>query len=305
MHTSLVPAGIASAPARNAPGVHARQQQVSAPGWQVVSQVAEGRFTAIYQASALDRGCDSAADYVLKLLRPEHLGNKIARAELANEALVSREISHSRLTSVLAPIHQAECYGLVMPLLEGASVAHVIASQQNRRWPISKALWVARQVAEALAVMHGQGWLHGQIQPRHMMVSPHGDVTLIDLSQARRSGSPQCGGAPSLQQTTYAAPEYGAPARACSSAGDIYSLGIVLYELLAGRPPFASCDPTRLMAMHRHALPEDIRHLRPDVLLELAQLLRRMLAKEPLRRPSSQEVVRWLAELEIVELACF
>jgi serine/threonine protein kinase len=80
-------------------------------------------------------------------------------------------------------------------------------------------------------------------------------------------------------------------------------LGIVLYEALAGRPPFAAADPQQLAAMHLRETPPSIRQLRPRVSLEVDELLHRMLAKEPLRRPSDEQLVRWLAELEIEELA--
>ena len=303
MRTSVVTAGRAPAPARRLPGEPARESDVVVAGWRVVRQLAEGRFTAIYQATALDQDCRSTADYAIKVSRPECLANKLARAELAREALVSREMAHPRLTSVLATIQSDDAAGLVMPVLEGSSLADVLASRSETRWPIIKALWIARQIAEALAHMHELSWLHGQIQPRHVMVSPLGQVTLIDFSKSRRIGSPECDSI-GMRQATYAAPEQSGGGGMYSAASDVYCLGVVLYELIAGRPPFESCDPTRLMAMHRHALPEDIRYLRPDASLEVAQLLRRMLAKEPLRRPDSEELVRWLTELEIAELAC-
>lgn len=303
MRSALSTAGKASAAARIELDESVRDAGVVVAGWRVVRHMAEGRFTKIYRGAALDRDCGSAADYVLKLLRPEQQKNSIARAELAREAAVSREVEHPRLTTVFSVIDRVDSQGLVMPWLDGTSLAELIAGRRGFCWPIGKALWIARQVAEALAAMHDRGWMHGQVQPRHILLSPHGHVTLIDLSQASRFGSPECGGAELPRQPIYAAPEQCGGGRTCSAASDVYSLGIVLYALLAGRPPFDGSDPTRLLAMHRHALPEDIRYLRLDVSLELAWLLRRMLMKEPLRRPASRELVRWLTELEIAELA--
>jgi serine/threonine protein kinase len=76
----------------------------------------------------------------------------------------------------------------------------------------------------------------------------------------------------------------------------------MLFEVLTGQPPFVGRDARQVLAMHRSAAPPELRRLRPDASLECSLLVRRMLAKEPLRRPSDEELVRWLAEIEIAEL---
>jgi serine/threonine-protein kinase len=170
--------------------------------------------------------------------------------------------------------------------------------------PVATVLWIVRQVAEALAALHAAGWLHGQVRPEHVDVSPQGHATLIDLTEARRIGTVECDAADlSRTAAAYAAPEAFSLRGCLTAASDTYALGTVLFEALAGRPPFAAADPRQLAAMHLRAAPPNIRRLRPSASLEVGELLHRMLAKEPLRRPSDDQLVRWLAELEIEELA--
>ena len=218
------------------------------------------------------------------------------------EAPVASQVSHSSLIPVLA----AECYAplshLVLPYLEGITLRRLLDSSQ--RLPISYSLCVVRQIAAALAGLHSAGWLHGQVRPEHIILSPHGHATLIDLSQARRLESSECDASGALPDSTaYAAPETAFSRGRITAAADTYSLGIVLYESLTGQPPFQASSPRELMHSHFHVVPPDLRELRTDVSLEVAELCRRLLAKEPLRRPAMSQVVRWLAELEIIELA--
>jgi serine/threonine-protein kinase len=152
--------------------------------------------------------------------------------------------------------------------------------------------------------MHASGWLHGQVWPEHVMISPQGHTTLIDLTQARRLTSSECDTAEIFPAAAhYAAPETTSPRDRLTPAADTYSLGVMLFEALAGQPPFSAAAPRQLMACHRRAAPPDLRQLRAGISLEVAALVRRVLAKEPLRRPSDDELVRWLAELEIEELS--
>jgi serine/threonine protein kinase len=87
-----------------------------------------------------------------------------------------------------------------------------------------------------------------------------------------------------------------------TAASDAYGVGLLLYELLTGSPPFEAVEASQWEAMHRGQAPRDLRAARPDAPPELARLLRQLLAKEPLRRPSDEELVRWLTELEIAAL---
>jgi eukaryotic-like serine/threonine-protein kinase len=268
--------------------------------WQLTRIIARGARTDVFRArlaeSDLGPGC-----YAVKAPRRE--GDVVAAAMLRRETIVGREVEHPNLVSVLAA---GDGY-VVLPYLEGITLrrwlGHV-AAQQRMPIAVVTALSVARQVAGALAAMHDAGWLHGQVQPEHAIVSPQGQATLIDLTQARRLESGECdvGGDDSVV-AMYAAPEWSSSRGRLSAAADTYALGAILFELLTGQPPFTGRSAREVVAMHRTAAPPNLRRLRPETSLECAELVRRMLAKDPLRRPSDEEIVRWLAEIEIAELA--
>src|SRR6185503_18932842 len=131
-----------------------------------------------------------------------------------------------------------------------------------------------------------------------------GHATLIDLTQAKRLESSECDtDGMFAADAQYAAPETVSRRDRLTSGAETYSLGVIMFELLAGQPPFAAASPKQLMQCHRRQAPPDLRQLRADTSLEVAHLVRRMLAKEPLRRPTDHDLIRWLAELEIEELA--
>jgi len=255
-----------------------------------------GHFELIRAAAPGDLG---PGCYVLKSAKSK---SDITRALLCREALVASQISHPSLIPVLAAECDAPLSHLVLPYLEGITLRRLLDSSQ--RLPISYSLCVVRQIAAALACLHDASWLHGQIRPEHIILSPQGHATLIDLTQARRLECSECDASGVLPgSTAYAAPEMAFSRGRITAAADTYSLGIVLYESLTGQPPFQASSPRELMHCHFHNAPPDLRELRTDVSLEVAELCRRLLAKEPLRRPDLMQFVRWLTELEIVELA--
>ncbi len=250
----------------------------------------------------------------MKLLAPEYADDSLARSLLRREAHISRQVQHPQLATVLADHSSSEPPHLVLPYLEGLSLREIVRQDgtprralapdgtPQRAFPTGTALLFVRQTAEALAALHETGWLHGDVKPENIRVGPAGHVTLIDLGLARQLGSESCSARYVLATTlAYAAPESFSEGEWLSGAADIYSLGIVLWELLTGRPPFVA-DAVEVVDLHRREAPPDLRSLREDVTDELAEIVRLMLAKEPLRRPEAPRLVRMLVEQEIAAL---
>jgi len=214
--------------------------------------------------------------------------------------LVAAAVNHVHLVSIVATGREISHPYLVLPYLEGIALRHLHFASVN----ITFALGIARQVAAALATLHAAGWLHSQLRPEHVIVSPQGHATLIDLTEARRLESIECNVDDLLLVSPiYAAPEIASRGCRLDAAADVYALGVLLYEAVAGRPPFTGCSPRQLLRCHRTDSPPDIQQFRLEAPRGVNELLQRMLAKEPLRRPSAAQVVRWLAELEIEALA--
>jgi eukaryotic-like serine/threonine-protein kinase len=271
--------------------------------WRITRRIADAGKLALFRAAAaneLGPGC-----YVIKTIAAAD--NAVAHAMLRREHVVSSDVRHPNLNSVLAADLSARQPLLILPYLEGISLRRLIASRAAapHLLPTSYALLVVRQVAVALAAMHTAGWLHNQVRPEHVIVSPTAQATLIDLTLARRLESDECdcGEADDNRSATYAAPESFSSRRRLTAASDIYSLGILLFEILAGQPPFAAPSVRQLAACHQRQAPPDLRRMRLGLAYEVAQLVRCMLAKEPLRRPSDEQLIRWLTELEIQALA--
>lgn len=282
--------------------------------WRVVSLAGEGAWTRVYRAAPFRFPADSPADYAVKVLHPELQHDPTAGRLLQREELVGRQVTHPHLAPVLSSRIDRKPFFVTTPFLIGMTLRDCLASRQTvapdrealcAALAVSSALWVARQVAEALLALHTAGWLHGDVKPSNVHVAASGHVTLLDLGFARRIGphldahavpwdALHVAGTPA-----YAAPEIHQARPDADSASDIYSLGVMLYEMLTGRWPFETLDARQLAAAHCHEAPPDPREWVPHVPARIARLLLRMLAKPTDGRPLTAELVEKLIDLEI------
>jgi serine/threonine-protein kinase len=191
---------------------------------------------------------------------------------------------------------------VVMPRLSGASVESALAAWGP--FSVPHALWIARQVAAGLAALHEAGWIHADVKPGNIHVTVEGHATLLDLGLALRLDSEECGFHHTLRGSpTYTSPEMISAATTLDAKCDIYSLGITLYEMLTGRPPFVETEPGPLMLAHLQRAVPNARKRIPTLHHKIGPLLLDMLAKEPLRRPTTRELLQRLVDLEIETLA--
>jgi len=267
-------------------------------GWRLVKRVAESHWFVVYLAAPSTCDPDWPADYALKLVRPALAQDRRIRQLLLREKQVSVEVSHPHLATVLDADLNHDPPFVVQPFYEGQTVRQLLVGGPLR---VSRSLWITRQVAEACTSMHAAQWIHGDVKPDNVIVSALGHATVIDLGFARKIAAHMARRHDASLQTTltYAAPELFWPQTTLTAGADVYSMGVMLYEMLTGRPPFAAEDPHELVRQHVHAEILDPRRLNHIVPLDVSQLVMRMLAKEPADRPQSNELVQRLVRLEI------
>jgi eukaryotic-like serine/threonine-protein kinase len=268
-------------------------------GWQLERLIGEGGLAQVFAARPIGSAAGAEWSYAVKLLRSPWEEDPRALELLAREARVGRRIANPHLVPVLATNLDRPPYFVVMPYLDGWSLDACVAAEQ--RPPLPVALWIARQVAEALEALEAAGWIHADVKPSNIRVSPAGHATLVDLGSARRHGeSRSLADRPVVGTLAYMAPEMLLSTLAADIRSDIYSLGGTLYELLTGRLPFQADNARRLVQNHRQELPSDLRLLAPHMPTHVARLVRQMLAKQPLRRPQTpRELIERLVRLEV------
>ncbi|MFI9051992.1 WD40 repeat domain-containing serine/threonine protein kinase [Streptomyces sp. NPDC053427] len=212
------------------------------------------------------------------------------------EASTLAGLQHPGITVVHDAGEQDGCLFIVMELLRGHDLARVMAEHRGPL-PVGRAVNLARQTAVALAAAHGSGVIHRDLKPGNLFVQPGDQVKICDFGIARTTDA-------SAVLTTagrmVGTPLYMSPeqwrAADIDARTDLYSLGCVLYELLAGRPPFTT-EASVFALMHQHVeeLPTPLRELRPDVPEHLADLVQGLLAKDPAERPDALAVAGELA----------
>jgi serine/threonine-protein kinase len=183
-----------------------------------------------------------------------------------------------------------------MPYVEGESLRERLS--RTTQLPIDEALGVAREVADALAYAHGQGIIHRDIKPENILLSgPH--ALVADFGIARAVGE---AGGERLTETgmavgtvAYMSPEQATGTRRLDGRSDIYSLGCVLYEMLAGEPPYTGPTPQAVMARRLTEVPRPLRSTRETTPAAVEHTVSRMLARSPADRfATAHEVARAL-----------
>src|SRR6476661_206843 len=231
----------------------------------------------------------------LKMLHPE-LGAAIGRERLAREIGITARLQHPHIL----PLHDSGEWGdtlfYVMPFVDGESLRARLA--RDGRLPIAAASGMGREVAGALDHAHRRGVVHGDVKPENILLADDHAI-LADFGIARvMSGALEPGAAPGqpLGTAAYAAPEQVAGGATASPAADVFSLGCILFEMLAGRPPWIGATPRAVLARHATSPAPSLRSLRDDTPAWLAELVQRMLERDPSRRPATGgDVVRALS----------
>ena len=276
--------------------------------WQLVRLLSESELARVYLARPADAAEDQPANYVLKVLRREWWRDPQAIEMQRRAAWIGRKISHPHLLPVLSANVQQAPFFFVTPYISGSSLATVLTpddGQAAKRLPLPVTLWIVRQVAEALSALHESAhMLHADVKPSNILVSPDGHATLIDLGFAHSpSEALHWSSRPVVGTLNYIAPEVVTSCLAAEVSSDLYSLGVTLYEMITGELPFAASAPDELVRLHRESKPTCVRHAVPTLPKPVASLVHRLLAKDPLRRPTSAATVA--EELMRLEIECF
>ena len=271
--------------------------------WQLVRLVSESELSRVYVARPGDAGANHSANYILKVLRNEWWRDPQAIEMQRRAAWLGRKLSHPHLLPVLSSNVQQAPFYIVSPRLQGMSLADLMTRVSNLALPVT--LWIVRQVAEGLAALHEEtGMIHADVKPANIIVSGEGHATLIDLGFAHSPAEARhWSSRPVVGTLNYVAPEMVTSCLSAEAPSDLYSLGVTLYEMITGRLPFSASTPGELVRMHREEAPTCVRHLAPQLPKPVASLIHRLLAKDPLRRPTSAAAVA--GELLRLEIECF
>jgi serine/threonine protein kinase len=268
--------------------------------WELGATLHRRDGVAVYEAGP--RGSlNVRAKYVVKLL-DEAAATPDRVARFVTEAGAGRTVCSMHVAPVLAVHCRRAPYYFAMPRLIGKTVTEELAGK--RRFSVATALHVARQTASGLAAMNQAGLMHADVRSSNIFVGRDGHATLIDLEHARPIGAD----ADPLARCVPGTIEYLAPEAACSrhrvdGRSDLYSLGVVLFEMLVGRLPFEGATVEDLVAAHHSQEPPRLREIDSSLPADICEFVRRLLHKQPLRRPqSAAEVVDELARFEIAYL---
>ena len=227
---------------------------------------------------------------VVKVLPPEMAaGVNVERFE--REIRLAAQLQHPHIVPLLTTGSQGDLLYYVMPHIEGQSLRERLGHE--RELPIGEAVRILRDVCDALAHAHHQGIVHRDIKPDNVLLSgKHALVTDFGVakavSQSKGSGTLTSLGM-ALGTPAYMAPEQAAGDPRVDHRADLYAVGALGYELLAGRPPFSGLSPQNLLAAQVTVTPDPVTRHRASVPPALAALIMRCLAKHPADRPQSAE----------------
>jgi serine/threonine protein kinase len=258
--------------------------------YDVVAPLGQGGMGEVYI------GWDTALDrtVALKFLRPERAGVPAAAARFVREAKAASALNHPNIVVVHEVIQTRDAFVIVMEFVEGRAARKLCGAPV----PLDTLLSIGRQTAMALAAAHAHGIIHRDVKPENIMVRTDGYVKLLDFGLARRTGMDESstGGLPA-GTLRYMSPEQirGEPP---GPASDIFSLGLVLHELAAGRHPYADYSTLDgAVAIVSQPVP-DVILANPSLPERLASLIGAMLSKQADRRPTAAEVVTALRAIE-------
>jgi serine/threonine-protein kinase len=254
--------------------------------YELVQRLGAGGMAEVYLATDTRLGRNVA----VKLLAALYAADPAALARFEREARAAAAVSNPHVVSVLdAGVADGRAF-LVMEYVPGPTLRDVLL----RRGPLpeTEALSLAAEVADGLAAAHRSGIVHGDVKPANVLLDAEGRAKLADFGIARLASAAATPGATSVMGTAhYLSPEQ-AEGRPIDGRADVYSLGVLLFELLTGRPPFQGDSVVAVPVQHLERTPPSPRTLRAELSAAAEAVVLRALAKNPADRFASAVEMR-------------
>lgn len=267
--------------------------------WQyrIINKIGSGGMGTVYQAHAVS---DKSHIVAVKVLREELGEDEVSRRRFKYEGLIIDKLEHPHIVRIYERgEHKGRLY-IAMEYLQGQTLAQKIKAEGNIA--TGECIHIMEQITDALAFIHEKDIVHRDLKPANIMLIRHGGrhdyVKLLDFGVALMKFQTRLTQSGNLVGTiSYTAPEQITSNR-YSPASDVYSLGIIFYEMLTGRLPFQGDNITAVVEKIIDDIPGEPNELRSDIPGELNRLIMKMIAKIPAQRPLASEVLRLLEKLD-------
>lgn len=253
------------------------------PRYRLVRWLGAGGMGVVYQAEHRLMERPVAIKIISKTLTDN--ANTVARFQ--KEVKAAAKLSHPNIVTAYDAEQAGDLHFLVMEFIEGKSLNRLV--EDGVPLPVKLACKYVRQAVLGLQHAFEQGLVHRDIKPQNLMLTPKGQVKILDFGLA--GFVTESGPVGSLTESgqglgtpDYIAPEQIRDTHSADIRADIYSLGCTLYCLLTGQPPFPDGSASQKLVAHLERMPKDISSLRPDLPVELALIVERMMEKRPAHR---------------------
>jgi serine/threonine protein kinase len=260
--------------------------------YKIMQKLGEGGMGAVYLAE----DTELRRKVALKFLPEDYINKPEIKARFKREAQAAAALNHPNIITIYEVGEAKEHSFIAMEYVEGKSLRELIDAKEI---PFEKALKIFLQVCDGLSFAHQHGIIHRDIKPANIMVDKYGRVKVLDFGLAKYKGLTRL----TREGTTMGTPHYMSPEQATSQVidhrSDIYSLGVVLYELLSGKLPFVGDYEAAILYAIVHQKPTPITKYRPDISRKIQQVIDKALEKDVQSR--YQRIEDMLADLKIKE----
>lgn len=247
--------------------------------FEIIDKIGYGGMAVIYHA----RDLNLQREVAIKVLHDSLIQDPAFQARFLQEARLAANLAHPNIVTIFDFGHDSGRYYLVMEYITGTDLKQLIL--QRVRLPVHEALELMIQICAGVGYAHRAGLIHCDLKPQNVLVGTDGRAKITDfgISRALATIRPD-----EHSDTIWGSPLYLAPEQATgdplSPATDVYSLGVTLFEMLTGIPPFNANDSQTLFELHQTQPPPSIRLHEPSISTPLEQVLLKVLSKEPSAR---------------------
>ena len=247
--------------------------------YQIEGRLGSGGMAVVYRA----RDLTLERTVAVKILREDYSSDPAFRERFHQEAKAAANLSHPSIVTIHDFGLDAGRLFIVMEYIPGTDLKTIL--QSRGRFTVDEALPLIIQAAAGIGYAHRAGLVHCDIKPQNMLVTPDQRLKVTDFGIARALASIH----PNEQASVvWGSPQYFAPEQAAgmapSPASDVYSLGVIMFEMLTGRLPFISTSATELSRQHRTIQAPGLRQFNPAIPEALEQIVFKVLSKEPSAR---------------------